>query len=270
MCPNRRTRDAGSYTGPVFFRPFDGSFVFSHVPAGTHSIVFELNGNVIGMLPNVVAVEGQTTDVGVFVTAFCAGDADGDGFTGAQGDCDNNNASVNPAATEVCDNIDNNCDGQVDESCTTCTDHDGDGYFVESGCGTDVDCNDRDSGINPGAVERCDDAGQDSNCDGQASEVCECGPASSDPRTFRDCYDGPEGTRDVGICRGGTEFCDLATGQWGGCGGTQILPMTEVCFGNLDDNCDGQVNEGCDSDTNCGGVDCTAIGATCVSGVCGY
>ncbi len=96
--------------------PFSGDFVFSHVPAGTHAIVFELNGNVIGTLPNVVAVEGQTTNVGTFITPFCSSDADGDGFTGAQGDCDNQNASVFPGATEVCDGVDNNCDTQVDEN----------------------------------------------------------------------------------------------------------------------------------------------------------
>jgi cysteine-rich repeat protein len=101
--------------------PFDGSFVFSHIPEGTHTIAFELNGVVIGMLPNVTTVEGQTTDVGVFVTPFCSGDADGDGVTGSQGDCDNNNASVFPGATEICDGIDNNCDTVIDGGgvCTT-------------------------------------------------------------------------------------------------------------------------------------------------------
>jgi hypothetical protein len=101
--------------------PFDGSFIFSHIPEGTHTIAFELNGSVIGMLPNVTAVEGQVTDVGVFVTPYCSSDLDGDGVTGSQGDCDNNNASVFPGATEVCDGVDNNCDTVVDEGgvCTS-------------------------------------------------------------------------------------------------------------------------------------------------------
>ena len=152
------------------YLPFDGSFVFSHVPAGTHSIVFVLNGNVIGMLPNITVVEGQTTDVGVFVTAFCQGDADGDGFTGPQGDCDNNNASVFPGAPELCDGVDNNCDTVTDENCASCNDDDNDGFFAQNGCGSSVDCNDNDPTINPNSLEVCD--GLDNNCDGQTDEGC--------------------------------------------------------------------------------------------------
>lgn len=43
-------------------------------------------------------------------------DADGDGY-GEDQDCDDNDATVNPGAAEVCDDLDNNCDGEVDEGC---------------------------------------------------------------------------------------------------------------------------------------------------------
>ena len=88
-------------------------------------------------------------------------DADGDGFT-ADEDCDDNNDQVAPGLEEVCDNIDNNCVGGVDEGLMTIyyTDYDRDGYgdpeqpyarcmggdgFVTN----DDDCDDDDDDIGP-------------------------------------------------------------------------------------------------------------------------
>jgi hypothetical protein len=58
-------------------------------------------------------------------------DSDGDGYGcigdqacagGSAADCDDGNAAVHPAAKEVCDSLDNDCDGSIDESLgqTTC------------------------------------------------------------------------------------------------------------------------------------------------------
>ena len=52
-------------------------------------------------------------------------DADGDGYTkvnpcgnGTQNDCNDENATINPGAKEICDNgIDENCNGKIDEDC---------------------------------------------------------------------------------------------------------------------------------------------------------
>src|SRR5438876_3577952 len=70
-------------------------------------------------------------------------------------DCDDGNNLVNPAATEVCNGTDDNCNSEVDEIC----DVDADGYSIVQG-----DCNDINAAIYPGAIEVCN--GVDDNCDG--------------------------------------------------------------------------------------------------------
>ena len=57
-------------------------------------------------------------------------DFDGDGFTADQ-DCDDEDPLINPGAAELCDEVDNNCDGVIDEDNPTAplwyADSDGDG-----------------------------------------------------------------------------------------------------------------------------------------------
>ena len=85
-------------------------------------------------------------------------DLDDDGFTSEQGDCDDSNPSVFPGATDIYDEIDNDCDGEVDEN----ADQDFDGFTPDEG-----DCNDLDSSINPYAVDSGSNPdGIDNDCDG--------------------------------------------------------------------------------------------------------
>ena len=111
------------------------------------------------------------------VTSSCA-DL-GAGYTNNNTDCDDTNSNTNPSATETCNTIDDNCDGQTDDGTLTVffIDNDGDTYGNPSvsilACTQpigytpdDTDCNDTDANINPGA-EDIGGNGIDENCDGQ-------------------------------------------------------------------------------------------------------
>jgi len=88
-------------------------------------------------------------------------DVDWDGHDSCSDDCDDNDASTYPEAPELCDELDNDCDGEVDEH--TDEDQDGDGFTVCEG-----DCDDADPGISPGAEEIADEL--DNDCDGEVDE----------------------------------------------------------------------------------------------------
>jgi len=108
-------------------------------------------------------------------------DNDEDGYNVPE-DCDDNNPEINPGAAEVCDEVDNNCDGAIDEEvCITYyKDVDDDTYGVDGDtrCLCDPegdytatwggDCDDLNPATNPGAAEVCD--GKDNNCNGDVDE----------------------------------------------------------------------------------------------------
>ncbi|MBX2799723.1 MAG: hypothetical protein KTR31_18740 [Myxococcales bacterium] len=114
-------------------------------------------------------------------------DADGDGaYVGCQAyvtrpqDCDDTEATVAPGLAEVCDALDNDCDGGVDEGVlqTFGVDADGDGYTTDVLACSDPDgdhgepggdCDDLDATRHPGAPELCD--GRDNDCAAGPAEL---------------------------------------------------------------------------------------------------
>ncbi|BDG01875.1 MopE-related protein [Anaeromyxobacter oryzae] len=78
----------------------------------------------------------------------------------------------------------------------------------------------------------------DMNCNGAVAETCGCVPETSKPQS---CYDGPPATAGVGSCRKGTQTC-VAVGQWSACQG-EVLPQKEICGNGVDDDCNGIVDD---------------------------
>ena len=161
-------------------------------------------------------------------------------------DCNDYDGSIKHGAAEICDAVDQDCDGLVDEI----FDADGDGV---TSCGPDGvedtpddDCNDDEPAALPGGIEVCDaldndcDAVVDDGFDADGDGWTICGPDGLAATADDDCRDDLAATNP-----GSPEICD-----------------------NLDNDCDGLIDaldddfEGADSDGDgdpgifCGGSDC--------------
>ena len=100
------------------------------------------------------------------------------GFVHNALDCDDSVPTTHPGALEICDGVDNNCDGSIDEDAVNANtyyiDADGDGFggttsihsctLPEGYTVASLDCDDGNADIHPDALEACD--GSDNNCDG--------------------------------------------------------------------------------------------------------
>ncbi len=163
------------------------------------------------------------------------------GWSASSGDCDDAVASASPAAPDLCNGRDDDCDGSVDEGVTTRfhRDADGDGFgdaaMPVEACARpaghvvdSTDCDDTRGAVSPAALELCD--GRDNDCDGGVDPGCAC----TDGTTMA-C-----GSSATGECALGTQRC--IGGSWGECVGA-VAPRTETC-NELDDDCDGATDEG--------------------------
>jgi predicted outer membrane repeat protein len=181
-------------------------------------------------------------------------DADGDGWSICGGDCDDGDDATYPGATELCDGLDNSCDGLLpgDE-----IDGDGDGF---SGCAGD--CDDFFPSIYPGAPEIAGD-GVDQDCDGIDLAHADADGDGYDGVAHggSDCDDSDPTVHPgaVEVCDGVDNDCEPATDELvdgdldgysvcdGDCDDVQdvINPTaSEICDGR-DDDCDGVADDAC-------------------------
>ena len=192
-------------------------------------------------------------------------------------DCNDVLATVRPGGTEMCNKVDDNCDGQVDNGINFqnyYSDVDGDGFGAknappESSCAVvsgkvtnNSDCNDNAAGVKPGAPEACN--GVDDNCDGRID----------DGLTFTNYYVDADGD---GYGKSGSSAmsaCAPVAGRSTNANDcNDINPMVkpqapETCNG-VDDNCDGQADNGLTftnyyADTDGDGFGAGPVQAACV------
>ena len=161
------------------------------------------------------------------------------GFSVEGDDCDDADPARHGAQPELCDGVDNDCDGTTDENPRAVSwyaDLDGDGFGDAAGgvvtsCAPvanhsllPTDCDDTRRGVNPGAGETCN--GLDDDCNGIADY-------DLGPRGFED--DDGDGEIDA-ACPGVGTDCDDDDPLVG-------AGAIELCMDGIDDDCDGSIDE---------------------------
>jgi hypothetical protein len=188
---------------------------------------------------------------------FETGCSRGKGFVANNDDCDDTDPDVSPSETEVCNDIDDDCDFEVDEddaldATDWYLDLDLDGYgtsawivhacgapTVGSFVGNDDDCNDFNTDHSPIADEYCNEA--DDDCDGDVDEA-----SSVDAEVWYADSDGDE-YGDPSSSRNACEQPNKHVADNTDCddtNGNRAPSEDEVCDDHdIDEDCDGDADD---------------------------
>ena len=143
-----------------------------------------------------------------------------DGFVEIGGDCDDDSRGVNPGESEACNDLDDDCDGLIDDDDDSLDlettnwyweDSDGDGYgneeYSQQACSkpegwksNKKDCDDTDEDINPDASEICD--GIDNDCDSATSEDATASVGEKSYTTIQAAINASSSGDTVTVCDG--------------------------------------------------------------------
>jgi hypothetical protein len=203
-----------------------------------------------------VYLDDDGDGVGQNEPAACECGAPGPGWASLPGDCNDQNGEISPDAPEVCNGVDDDCDGATDpvgaQGCQTFwRDDDGDGYGAPGDslclCGPQPpyaalepgDCQDNDAEVNPQALEVCNN--MDDDCDGVLDPV-----NSPDCKAWYSDADGDgfgNAASSLCLCAPAPPYVVLQAGDCNDADNAIHPDADEVCNG-LDDDCDGLVDTG--------------------------
>ena len=159
---------------------------------------------------------------------------------------------------ETCNGVDDDCDGIIDD------------HLIDLGqsCGLAIGaCKPGTTICVPAQGKNFPDPTDHLVCQGAIGptpEICDGIDNDCDGITdgmLRVCYDGSNGTDNVGVCHDGEQKCTV--GAWGPCVG-EVVPSKEICNG-LDDDCNMKVDDVMGAGTSCCPSMKCGVG-TCVAG----
>ncbi|MBI2106418.1 putative metal-binding motif-containing protein, partial [Candidatus Woesearchaeota archaeon] len=134
-------------------------------------------------------------------------------------------AAIHPGAVEICDNVDQNCDGVIDS------------ITNPSGCDQDGECSGAVKTCNKGLWGTCNKLPTTEICDNKDND-CDIFKDNAPGTPYSNTLTSSSSCNQVGYCSGAKQTC--TNGVWSTC---SKLPQAERC-NSVDDNCNGQIDDG--------------------------